>query len=358
MKTRKNIPISVFTGFLGSGKTTLINKLIKTNPDIKFGLIINEFGEVGIDGKILDAPQEEIVEMSDGCMCCIVRSDLIEAVEKILSTGKIDYLIIETSGLAEPLPILQTFMSLNTDLCSMDALVTVVDAVNFDQFSKDYATVADQVKYGDVVVLNKVDDLSEADIEALKSKVQTLTDQATIVVNDKDFPTKLLIETNSWNVDKLIKLGVDKDELEESHNESHDHSGNHEHSHSDHSSHDHKHEDKHDHSHHDHSGHNHHHEHESVDEVVFKTPNALDPHKMDNWLKNNFPPEVIRAKGILNLQTPTGTKTFLFQMVGANKSLTTLEDFTKKSVKGSNLVLIGKGLNKKSILEGLESVVG
>jgi G3E family GTPase len=353
MSTKQPIPISVFTGFLGSGKTTLINKLIKTNPDIKFGLIINEFGEVGIDGKILDAPQEEIVEMSDGCMCCIVRSDLIEAVEKILSTGKIDYLIIETSGLAEPMPILQTFMSLNTELCRMDALVTVVDSINYEESSKEYETVNDQVKYGDIVVLNKVEGMSPNQIETLKSKVLSITEQATVVVNDTDFPSRLLIETNTWSVDKLIKLGVDKDVLEEGdHNHDHSHD-THDHSHHDHSDHNHS-----DHSNHNHSDHHHHHEHDNVDEVVFKTTKALDPHKMDNWLKNNFPPSVIRAKGILNLQTPNGTKTFVFQMVGANKSLTPLEDFTKKTVKGSNLVLIGKGLNKKSILEGLESVVG
>jgi G3E family GTPase len=328
-----SIPITVFTGFLGSGKTTLLNKIIKGNPEIKFGLIINEFGEIGIDGKILDNPQEEIIEMSNGCMCCIVRSDLIEAVQKMAETKKVDYILIETSGLAEPLPILQTFTNINPQICFMDGLLTVVDAQNFVHFAQEYQTVLDQIKMADVIVVNKAQDMKPDELENLTLKLKQQNDQCSILINKDDTPASLFIETNSWNVDKLLAL-----EKEEEHNHSH---------------HDHNHE------HHDHNEHeHHHHEHEEVDEVVWKTEKLLDPHKMDFWLNNKFPKHAIRSKGILRLQSPNGASNFVFQMVGANKTLSPLSEYTDKTVEISSLVFIGKGLHKDEIIADLDSILG
>jgi G3E family GTPase len=335
---KKQIPISVFTGFLGSGKTTLINKIIQKNPQIKFGLIINEFGEIGIDGKILDNPEEEMVEMSNGCLCCVVRADLIKVVEKMVNSGKVDYIIIETSGLAEPMPILQTFMSMNAEKCLMDSLVTVVDSINYKQHSLQFSTILDQIKLADVLLINKVDDLNEDEINKIKNHLIDLNPQASVLINDTDLSVNLLIETGSWNVDKLINL-----QNESSHN--HD---KHEHDHSHHNN---------NHDHHDHANEHHHHEHEEVQEVVWKTNTVLDPNKMDFWLQNKFPIQAIRAKGILRLQTPTGVKSFVFQMVGANKNLTPLESYTKKNIDYSCLVFIGKNLDSKTILETLEEIV-
>ncbi len=330
----KQIPISVFTGFLGSGKTTLLNKIIQSNPQIKFGLIINEFGEIGIDGQILDNPKEEIVEMSNGCMCCVVRSDLIQVIEKMVDSGKVDYILIETSGLAEPMPIIQTFMSMNSSKCLMDALVTIVDCVNYQQHSLQFATVLDQIKMADILLLNKVEEISEQELAKIKQNLQDLNSQASIVVNVEELPISLLIETNKWNVEKLINM--EKDE----------HSKHHHHEHS--------------HSHTKHAGHNHehsHHEHEDIQEVVWKTNSNLDPNKMDYWLKTHFPNEAIRAKGILQLQTPTGPKSFVFQMVGANKTLVPLEEYTNKKIDYSCMVLIGNNLNEQEILKTLNDLL-
>jgi G3E family GTPase len=334
-KINKKIPISVFTGFLGSGKTTLLNKIIQTNPHIKFGLIINEFGEIGIDGQILDNSKEEIVEMSNGCMCCVVRSDLIQVIEKMVDSGKVDYILIETSGLAEPMPILQTFMSMNADKCLMDAMITVVDCVNYQQHSLQFATVLDQIKLADILLLNKVEEVSEKELVKVTKNLQDLNSQASIVINTDELPINLLIETNRWNVEKLINI------------EKEEHSHNHEHHDHDHSNHDHSH------NHHEH----HHHEHEDIQEVVWKTKSILDPNKMDYWLQNHFPQEAIRAKGILQLQTPNQIKSFVFQMVGANKVLIPLEEYTNKKVEYSCIVFIGKDLNQTEILKTLDQLV-
>jgi G3E family GTPase len=339
--TPQHIPITILTGFLGSGKTTLINQIIQKNKDIRFGLIINEFGEVGIDGQILDNPKEEIMEMSNGCLCCVVRSDLVEAIQKMVNSGKVDYIIIETSGLAEPEPILQTFMTLGNDSfdtpIKMDGLLTIVDAINFEANLKEYKTIGQQVELADVVILNKVDSLDQTKLDELKTLVQNMNPLGSTLINDKDTPTNLFIETNAWNIDKLLEL------------EKHD---SHQHRHHDHETctdptHDHSHE------------HHHHHEHDDVQEVVFTTDNALDPFKMDTWLQKEFPANAIRAKGILRLQSSNGLSSFVFQMVGANKELIPLDKyFTGKipEITKSSIVFIGKNLDQKSIIQSLKGV--
>ncbi len=329
----KIIPITIITGFLGSGKTTLINQILSQNSNIRFGLIINEFGEVGIDGKILDNPQEEITEISNGCLCCVVRSDLVEAIEKMVNTNKIDYIIVETSGLAEPEPILQTFMTLKTEgfksSIKMDSLITVVDSLNYKENQQEYKVINQQIKLADIVVLNKVTNLSQLKVEELQSNVKSVNGLGSVLVNDDKSPSNLLIDTGSWNIDKLIQI------------ENHCHTEA---------------------THHDHvvrTDPNHHHEHNQVEEVVFSTDKVLDPFKMDKWLQDSFPVNAIRAKGILRLQTSNGTSIFVFQMVGANKELIPFENYFVGKipvVSRSSIVLIGKKLDRISILSDLSGV--
>ena len=335
----KVIPITILTGFLGSGKTTLVNQIIKQNPDIRFGLIINEFGEVGIDGQILDNPQEEIMEISNGCLCCVVRSDLVEAIQKMVNTGKVDYIIIETSGLAEPEPIMQTFMSLKTDgfntAIKMDSLITLVDSLNLEKNLADYKVIGQQIDFADVVVLNKVDNLTPEKVNELRLMVKNMNPVGSVLINDKYTPTNIFIETGAWNVDKLIDL-ENEEHLHSHHN--HETCTDPTHSHS----------------------HEHKHEHNEVEEVVFSTDKALDPFKMDKWLQDSFPANVIRAKGILRLQSNNAISPFVFQMVGANKELIPFANYfigEIPDVTKSSIVLIGKKLDKLSILEGLGNVV-
>jgi G3E family GTPase len=321
------IPLTIFTGFLGSGKTTLINTIIEQNKNIRFGLIINEFGEVGIDGQIIDNSGEELVEMSNGCLCCVVRKDLEEAVMKIAQSGKVDYILIEASGLAEPMPIAQTFaMNDLNGAIQLDSVVATLDASNYMVTKDTYKIAVEQIEFADIIVLNKLNEASESDTETITQLIYKINPEAQVIHNDNDFNSQLLIETGRWSIDKLSEHNTDHD--------SHDHH-NHEHQHK--------------------------HEHDEVDEVVFTTTKILNPEKMDDWMQNKFPKNVIRAKGFLRLPIPTDDQPFgifLFQMVGSKKKLDqftpTRPDFDKlKSI----IVLIGKKINKTKVLEDLSKCV-
>jgi G3E family GTPase len=337
------IPITILTGFLGSGKTTLINKIIKKNPDIRFGLIINEFGEIGVDGQIIDGNTEEKLEISDGCVCCVVRADLCQAIEKMALSEKVDYILLETSGLAEPAPVIQTFMTINPEVVRLDSFMTLLDAENYESLSSDYKNIDEQIKLADVVVVNKIEGLDSEKLVELQSIITKLNPYATIIENTENTPANLFVESGKWSMDRLLEFGLSPKEEE--------------HSHAEHEIHHHGEEEcKNPEHHHNHSDHEHHHTHSDVDEVVYRTTDVLDPNKLDSWLYNIFPKNVIRSKGILRIKTPTGTQNFLFQMVGANKTLTPLIEFTKNIPDSSTLVMIGKGLDKAKIIEDLKDV--
>jgi G3E family GTPase len=328
------IKITIITGFLGAGKTTLINKIIKENPVTKFGLIINEFGEVGVDSEIVSSTEQEITEISNGCLCCVVRSDLIGAVSKMIDTGKIDHLIIETSGLAEPKPIAQTFLM--DDLggrVMLDGIYCLIDAENFDSNISHYSILKEQIQTSDVAILNKLD-MTKTDFNNNLTKfVTTFNPQIAILENTDTFSTKLLLDFQGNFEDKVIEM-------------EHIDSGHH-HGHNDHVGHDHS---NHDHSHGDHHQH---HEHEDFDEVLFTSSVELDPGKLDQYIINNFPKNVIRAKGFLRMKNDL----YLFQMVGANKGLDkyVLSENSKIDPTKSYLVFIGKGLNKEEIIQQMHN---
>ncbi|GAB4143977.1 MAG: GTP-binding protein [Patescibacteria group bacterium] len=334
------IPISILTGFLGAGKTTLVNQIVKDNPQLKFGFIINEFGEVGIDGQLIETTGEEMVEMSNGCLCCVVRKDLQDAVLKLVESGRVDYIIVEASGLAEPMPIAQTFAMDNLEgKVSLDAVICVVDSLNYLLTKENYTVAIDQLTFGDIIILNKTDEQEPEKVEALKELIKKVNPAATILENTPELDTKLLIDTGAWDIEKLTADEKDQAEVHEHHHDDHDHEHHHD---SD--------------DHHEH----HHHEHDDVDEVVFTTTNILDPAKLDTWLQNDYPSNAIRAKGFLRLQLPNNqTGLFVFQIVGAKKSIEPFKPTQKNfDYNTSRMVFIGKHLDKQKIIDDLRQIVG
>jgi G3E family GTPase len=340
-----SIPITILTGFLGSGKTTILNQIIEQNKNLKFGLIINEFGQVGIDGQLVTDSGQEVVELSNGCLCCIVRKDLYETTEKLVTEHKLDYILIEASGLAEPQPIADTFAMNNLDeKIRLDSICCVIDIENFELFSEKYKTVIEQIQFCDIIILNKVGVNNADKIDKIRSLASKINPGVPIIVNqNNNLNTKLLIDTNSWTEERIVQYKKEESDHKHEHSHGHDHHDNHEHK-------------KHGHDHHDH---NHHHEHEDFQEIVFVSDNDtyLDPFKLDEWMRNNFPPNCIRAKGLLRIKSPDEQKSgiYLFQMIGASKMLVPFKT-TRKDIdlSFSRMVLIGQDMDEATTLENLK----
>jgi len=331
----KEIPVTIITGFLGSGKTTLINKILSQHKDKKFGLIVNEFGEISIDGQLIELKTEEMVELSNGCVCCVAREDIIVSVKDLLKKNPgIDHIILETSGMAEVGPVIQTFLwsDLVEQGVTLDAVLCVIDAQNFDLGFKDYKTGMKQVYYADIVVLNKVENATEKALVDIKKFVITINDKATILESRQgEYDTVLLIGSD-WSIDKLegidsLVVAETNAHAEKSTNEA-DHL--------------------------DEEGHEHSHEHEHIDEFLYSTTKKVDFSLFDRWLRDNFPKEVIRAKGFIRFKTDSKPDFFVFHAVGASKSLVPYtsqkSDFDYELTR---IVFIGKNVNKDRIMEDL-----
>ena len=183
-KLRK-VPVSIITGFLGSGKTTLINKILKNCPELKFGLLINEFGDISVDeSQSVTAIDSEVIELaSGGCICCTTNDDLVDIVFKILEReDRVDHLLIETTGLADPLPIAMTFLGSELrDLTHLDSIITILDAANFspDLFNSEVAI--GQITYGDIIILNKTDLVDQETLDKLEQSINDIKSGARIL---------------------------------------------------------------------------------------------------------------------------------------------------------------------------------
>lgn len=180
---QRGIPVTIITGFLGSGKTTLLNHILQNQQKLKVAVLVNEFGETDIDSQLLVSVDENMMALSNGCICCTINAGLVDAVHQVLQRNyRIDYLVIETTGVADPLPILMTFLGSELrDLTRIDSILTVVDATEFTPDHFDSSAAFNQIAYGDIILLNKIDLIPEEKVEQLEDYIRTVKAGARIL---------------------------------------------------------------------------------------------------------------------------------------------------------------------------------
>jgi G3E family GTPase len=339
---KTGLPVTIITGFLGSGKTTLLNHILTNQQGLKTAVLVNEFGEIGIDNELIVQTSDDnnMVELSNGCICCTINNDLVEAVYKVLEReDAIEYLVVETTGLADPLPVALTFLGTELrDMTRLDSIITVVDSENFslDLFNSEAAY--NQIAYGDIILLNKADLVDEADLDLLETRVREIKEGARILRTTKgQAPLAVLLSVGLFESDKYFDPAAKKDEPHDHNHHDHEH-----HDHADHSEcgHDHEHE------HHHHSDHL---ENDGFTSVSFQSDRPFNIRKFQNFLDNLLPGNVFRAKGILWFDE--SPKRHIFHLSGKRFSLDDTEWISKPK---NQLVLIGQGLEEEKLRSQIE----
>lgn len=216
------IPASILTGFLGAGKTTLLNYILREQSDYKFGVIVNEVGEVGIDGQLVENQQEELVQLSNGCVCCTIRKDLIKGVQKLLARGGFDYLLVETTGIADPGPVAQTFLNIPQlqQLVRLDSIITVVDAEQITAQMQADDVAREQIALADFVLVNKTDLVTPQRVAEVRGDIARLNPHARVFeTSHSQADLRELLEMHAFDLDR--KLALDPAFLDEFKKSSH-----------------------------------------------------------------------------------------------------------------------------------------
>src|SRR5688572_27655390 len=208
--TPSRVPVTVLTGFLGSGKTTLLNRILSEKHGKRIAVIENEFGEVGVDSELVIGAEEELFETINGCICCTVRGDLIRILGQLMKRrDKFDYILIETTGMADPGPVAQTFF-LDDELknqFSLDAIVTMVDAKHFEQHVDELNEPAEQVAFADLVLLNKTDLVDEAALERIESRIRGINGTAKILrTKNADAPIDRVLNVGAFDLQRALTV--------------------------------------------------------------------------------------------------------------------------------------------------------
>ena len=333
--SKTNIPITIISGFLGSGKTTLLNHILTNQKGIKTAVLVNEFGEIGIDNELIIKTEEEMIELSNGCICCSINGELVEAIEKLINVNKnLNYIIIETTGLADPLPVAMTLLGSELrDQTRLDSIITLIDAENFNDVALESSIGRSQVIYGDILLLNKCDLVSNKNIEETISKLKGIKNDVRILKSIKgNIPLNLLLSVGLFETDLINKKeSVHEHEHEHKHKHKHEHEHEHEHEHV-HSEEDNKIED--------------------FLSVSFKTKKPFSLRKFQYFLDNQLKNNVFRAKGILWFSE--SERRHVFHLAGKRISI---EDSEWGEERKNQLIFIGKELDKEKIRSQLNECI-
>ena len=351
----KETPILLLTGYLGSGKTTLVNHILTNEQNIKFAVIVNDLGEVNIDasliqkGGIVGQKDESLVALQNGCICCTLKMDLIEQLNDIMKLDRFDYIVIEASGICEPEPIAQTICSIPSmgpeymehGVPRLDCIVTVVDALRMqsefacgedlkrrDIGEEDIETLLiQQIEFCNLVLLNKASEVEPDELDRIRHIIHALQPSAPIIETDYAMVNlNDIINTNLFDYEKVATSAGWIREIERPATEEEEAEAHHHHDHDEDHHHDHDEEPDHDHHHEGHHHHHHHHDEGEAEEygiqtfVYYRRP-AVDIHKFDRFVATKWPKNVIRAKGLIYFSN-NPDMSFLFEQAGVQKKLT------------------------------------
>jgi G3E family GTPase len=350
------IPVTVLTGYLGAGKTTLLNRILSEEHGKRYAVIVNEFGEIGIDNDLIVGADEEVFEMNNGCVCCTVRGDLIRVLSGLMKRkGGFDAIIIETTGLADPGPVAQTFF-VDEDVkarTKLDSVTTVVDAKHVLLRLSDSKEAREQIAFADQIVLNKTDLVSEDDLRMLEARLRRLNPLAPIHrAQRSNVPLNTILGRGGFDLDRIVSIEP------EFLNPAHGQAG---HVHDEHCDHDHGH----DHHHHDH-GHDHGPDHghakasdihdDDIRGISLRLDRPLDGGKITNWLNDVLAtqgPDILRAKGIIDVAGDE--RRLVFQAVHMILEGDFQRPWNATDERHSRLVFIGRDLDEAKLRAGFEA---